>query len=140
MKSLFIVTLVSIIFLGNTSCGGGTSKKEEAKQENKTVIKKEKTAPEYPGGTMEMFKYISDNLKITGSGIVPQGNIVAKFTVKADGTLENIVIQRGLSDEVNQEAIKVLEKMPKWTPGTINGEAVDMEYTLPFLLNNDTKE
>ena len=99
------------------------------------------TMPEFPGGQYALFKFISKNLNYPKDakkkGI--QGKVMVQFIVEKDGTIGNIRIYKGISPELDKEAIRVfsLPTMPKWKPGTSDGEPVRVRYSVPitFKLN-----
>lgn len=113
------------------------SKKSEKKQ---TVAACEKM-PQFPGGDVALMNYVRDNLKYPEeamkSGV--QGHVVVKFVVSADGSVASPEIIRSVSPELDAEAIRVVESMPRWTPGTTDGKPVDAWFTLPvfFRLKSD---
>ncbi len=90
--------------------------------------------PEYPGGTAAMFEFIQKNVKYPESakekGI--EGRVFIQFVVEKDGSLSSFQVLRGVSDDIDAEAIRVLKAMPKWKPGMNNGEPVRVQYTMPF--------
>jgi len=95
--------------------------------------------PQFPGGEVEMMKFIRDNLKYPGraqeAGVT--GRVVVNFVVGRDGKITHIKIVRGIGSGCDEEAIRVLEKMPPWTPGEMGGKAVPVYFTFPiqFRLN-----
>ncbi len=90
--------------------------------------------PEYPGGTSAMFEFIQKNVKYPESakekGI--EGRVFIQFVVEKDGSLSSFQVLRGVSEDIDAEAIRVLKMMPKWKPGMNNGEPVRVQYTMPF--------
>ena len=56
--------------------------------------------------------------------VLPENKVHVKFSVSADGTLSNVEILRGQEGGLNEEAIRLVKMMPKWTPGRMNGKAV----------------
>lgn len=60
------------------------------------------------------------------------GKVMLKFTVQADGSINNIKVAKGLEGGCTEAAIAVIEKMPNWIPGRKDGKAVATEMTLPF--------
>jgi protein TonB len=99
--------------------------------------------PEFPGGPLEMMKYVRDKVKYPQ--VVMDKKVVAKcymkFLVKADGTLDEISILKGISTcpECEAEAIRVIKSMPKWKPGYIAGVPVALYYNLPINFNYNSK-
>ena len=95
--------------------------------------------PEYPGGTGELMKYLSANVKYPAEaskkGI--QGRVIVQFVVEKDGTISNVKVVNNADEQLKEEAIRVVKTMPKWVPGKQNGKEVRVKYTLPvtFRLN-----
>jgi len=91
--------------------------------------------PQFPGGNTELMKYIANNLRYppiaAENGI--EGRVVVRFVVGKDGKVSNIEIQRGLDASCDREARRVVESMPRWTPGRQNGREVPVYFTLPIL-------
>ncbi|MBR5062130.1 MAG: energy transducer TonB [Prevotella sp.] len=100
--------------------------------------------PEFPGGMDEMMKYLSMNVRYPEAAKKAglQGRVVVQFIVEADGSISNAKVVRSVSEELDAEAVRVIEKMPKWKPGMQNGKAVRVRYSIPiaFRLNSTAKE
>lgn len=90
--------------------------------------------PEFPGGVDAMMAFLSQTLRFPVSMQMQkvQGIVISQFIVKADGSLSDIKIIRGIHPEGDAEAKCVISKMPKWKPGTLDGEAVPVRFTLPI--------
>jgi len=92
--------------------------------------------PEFPGGEVELFKYLGKNTKYPAiakdAGI--QGIVYVQFVVMEDGSINPnmITILRGVHPALDNEAIRVVKKMPKWKPGRQRGKPVRVYYKLPF--------
>ena len=91
----------------------------------------ETTLPEFPGGTQALFNFIRENLQYPNNDTCVTGRVVAQFTVKEDGSIANARVIRGIHPDFDKEALRVINMMPKWKPGTKQGEVVDTEYTVP---------
>jgi TonB family protein len=95
--------------------------------------------PEFPGGIEGLGKYLSENLKYPKAsrekGIY--GKVFATFVVLEDGAIVNAEITKGVNDEINAEALRVVQAMPKWTPGRQSGKVVPVRYTLPIAFKLD---
>ena len=100
--------------------------------------------PEFPGGMGEMMKYLSMNVRYPEAAhkAGTQGRVMVSFIVEADGTISNAHVQKGVSEELDQEALRVIKNMPKWKPGMQSGKAVRVKYTIPisFRLNSQKEE
>ncbi|MBQ4173598.1 MAG: energy transducer TonB, partial [Prevotella sp.] len=70
-----------------------------------------------------------------------QGRVLVNFIVEADGTISNANVVRSVSEELDAEALRVVENMPKWKPGMQNGKSVRVKYTIPisFRMNSNEK-
>ncbi|MDR0843953.1 MAG: TonB family protein [Tannerella sp.] len=96
--------------------------------------------PSFPGGDKEMMKFLYENLKYpviaTEQGI--QGRVILRFVVGPDGSVGSVAVIRSLDPSCDKEAIRVVNKMPKWIPGKQNGTPVAVYFTLPvvFKLQN----
>ena len=106
-----------------------------AHAENLTVELKKIVMPKYPGGLAECMKFLSKNVrypkKARENGT--QGRVVVQFYVETDGSIDDIKIVNSVSWELNDEAKRVIKKMPKFKPGTIGGEPARMQSTLPIM-------
>ncbi|MCM1297072.1 MAG: M56 family metallopeptidase [Muribaculaceae bacterium] len=89
--------------------------------------------PEYPGGMDAMMKYLASNIRYPEEAQKKdiQGRVIVKFIVTEDGSVVDPSIVRGVDQSLDQEAIRVVKAMPKWTPGTVNGKPVSCYFTLP---------
>ena len=61
-----------------------------------------------------------------------EGRVFVQFVVEKDGSLSSFQVLRGVNDELNDEAIRVLKMMPKWKPGMKDGKPVRVQFTMPF--------
>lgn len=87
--------------------------------------------PEYPGGIDSMKIFIRENLQWPNTGIDFEGSVYVSFIVESDGSITNKKVIRGIEQSVNEEALKVIDKMPKWKAGICKGERVPVKYTIP---------
>jgi TonB family C-terminal domain len=89
--------------------------------------------PEFPGGMQKLMEYLSKNIKYPTmareSGI--QGRVFVNFVVETDGSVSNIKVLRAIGGGCDEEAVRVVQAMPKWTPGKQRGKAVRVSYNLP---------
>lgn len=60
------------------------------------------------------------------------GTVTLNFVVGKDGRITRIHIIRGIGGGCDEEAVRILEKMPPWSPGRQGGIAVLVTYTVPF--------
>lgn len=90
--------------------------------------------PEFPGGQDAMIKYLVANITYPElerkNGI--QGMVVVKFIVEKDGSISHVKIVKGVTPNLNAEALRVVREMPRWTPGTQRGKEVRVTINLPI--------
>ena len=89
--------------------------------------------PEFPGGMNRLAEYLATNIRYPQlareSGI--QGRVFINFVVEADGSVTNVRVIRSLGGGCDEEAMRVVRNMPRWTPGRQRGRAVRVSYNLP---------
>jgi protein TonB len=102
-------------------------------EETEVVFMVVESMPSFPGGDAALFKYLGDNIKYPviaqESGI--QGRVICQFVVNRDGSIVDIEVVRSVDKSLDAEAVRVISKMPKWTPGKQRGKTVRVKYTLP---------
>lgn len=112
--------------------------REEKKKEE--VFSHVEQMPKFPGGDAELYKFISNNLNYPAMAIENnvQGRVVVQFVVTKDGSIGNVKVVRSVDRDLDNEAIRVCKKLPKFIPGKQNGQPVNVWYTLPvtFKLQN----
>jgi protein TonB len=90
--------------------------------------------PAYEGGLQSMYKFIARNIKYPRvaqrTGV--EGTVFVTFVVSKDGTVTNVSVSRGISEECDKEAIRVISLLNKWTPGQQNQRAVNVRMTIPI--------
>lgn len=92
---------------------------------------------EFPGGLQKLYNYLSKNINYPSRAkrLGVQGRVFVKFLVDKDGTVYNVEVFKGVSEELDAEAIRVVKKMPKWSPGTQRGIPVKSQFVLPIAFN-----
>ena len=104
---------------------------EPVKEEVFTAVEQ---MPQFPGGEGELLKYIATHIKYPTMAAENniQGRVVVKFVVKKDGNVGDVVVIRGKDPDLDKEAQRVVKTLPKFIPGTMNGQSVSVWYTLPI--------
>ena len=105
---------------------------KKSKAENK-VYEVVEVMPQYPGGNSAMMHYIASTMKypVSAQESNKQGRVVVSFVVDADGTVCNAEVVRSIDSELDREALRVVNGMPKWTPGQQGGKPVNVRYVIP---------
>lgn len=106
--------------------------------ENKifTVVEQQ---PEFQGGMEAMMNFLRKNIRYPASArrMGVDGTVYVSFVVSKDGSISEVKVIRGLSADLDQEAVRVVSIMPPWKAGKQNGKPVFVRFVLPikFKLN-----
>lgn len=118
-----------------------SSKSREMNEQVFTVVEK---MPSFPGGDAELLKYIATNIKYPkeSQDNGEQGRVICSFIVGRDGSVNNPEVLWGVTPLLNEEAVRVINTMPRWNPGMQRGKAVAVKYTVPitFRLKSPVEE
>ena len=100
------------------------------KSEPFTVVE---VMPVFPGGQTALVQYIASHLKYPTvaqeNGI--QGRVFVSFVVGEDGYVEDVQVIKGVEPMLDKEAVRVIQSLPRWTPGNQQGKPVRVKYTVP---------
>lgn len=117
------VSTKSVMMTSTSSNGGPVADKETTE-----------TDPEFPGGMWELYKFMAENIhypeRAKKDGV--QGRVFVRFVIDADGTVKEAEVLRGIGSGCDEEALRVVNAMPKWKPGTVDGKPVRTQYNLPI--------
>lgn len=108
---------------------------EEKKPEPEKIFTAVEQQAQFPGGQPALMKWLSNNLKYPERAQQNdiEGRVTVKFVVNADGSIEQVSVAKGVDKDLDQEAVRVVKKMPKWQPGKNNGVAVRSYFYLPVV-------
>lgn len=149
--ALFVLPAFALLVAGNISCSQDASQTEDAKDEVVAPVSPEakeapadstakeevfmvaEQMPEYPGGMKEMLKFLQENVKYPENAMKNnvQGRVIVQFVVEKDGTPTEFKVARSVDPDLDAEALRVLQTMPKWKPGMQRGEVVRVKFTVP---------
>ena len=149
--ALFVLPAFALLVAGNISCSQDASQTEDAKEEVVAPVSPEakeapadstakeevfmvvEQMPEYPGGMKEMLKFLQENVKYPENAMKNnvQGRVIVQFVIEKDGTPTEFKVARSVDPDLDAEALRVLQTMPKWKPGMQRGEVVRVKFTVP---------
>lgn len=91
----------------------------------------------FPGGMDSLRRYIFKNIRYPynakkGSR---EGRVVVAFTIAKDGSITDVAVKNTVDPDLDTEAVRLVSNMPKWIPGTIEGEPVKFTFRLPVLFH-----
>ena len=113
--------------------------KVQSKEDANLVFDFVDKMPEFPGGQVEMIKFLSKNINYPTVALDQgvQGSIYVQFVIWKDGSVREVKVLRGVDSPLSNEAIRVIKMMPNWEPGTQRGIPVNTRYTLPIKFKLD---
>lgn len=91
--------------------------------------------PQYPGGAVELMKWLTKNLRYPKLAQVrkTEGKVIANFYVEKDGSITGLKIVQSLSRECDKEVLRILGMMPNWQPGVQNGRPCRTKVSIPIV-------
>ena len=106
---------------------------EPVKPKEEEVFVAVEQQAEFPGGMPALMKWLSNNIRYPEAAQQNdvQGRVIVKFIVEKDGSVSQAQIVKGVDKDLDKEALRVVNKMPKWQAGKNNGVAVRSYFTLP---------
>lgn len=127
--------------LSETVVVGYRPNDKEANEEIFTTVEEN---PNFPGGIVELYRFIAKNLKypIEARNKNIQGKVFVKFIVRKDGSTSDISVLKGIGFGCDEEVVRIVGILPKWNAGTQNGVSVNVFFTMPvnFILEEGSKE
>ena len=104
-------------------------------KKNDMVFDVVEVMPQYPGGQIAMLQYLMKNIKYPEQAMKEgiQGRVTVRFIVEKDGSISDVKPILSVHPLLNKEAVRVVESMPKWTPGKQNGKPVRVRFNVPVM-------
>ncbi|GAB3317124.1 hypothetical protein GCM10027299_08160 [Larkinella ripae] len=89
-------------------------------------------SPEFPGGFARLDEYLRRNLRYpeAARNAKVEGRAFVSFIVTKEGAIKDVQLLKGLGYGTNEEAIRLVQTMPNWTPGKQSGQPVHVKYNL----------
>lgn len=134
--------------VGATDFDKGTDDLNVVREHKDEVVVEEKTEPVddnkvfdvveqnpvFPGGEAALLKYVAEHICYPAMAQENniQGRVVVQFVVTKTGSIGQVKVVRSKDPDLDKEAVRVVKSLPKFTPGKMNGHAVNVWYTLPI--------
>ena len=138
MKKITIVFCLGCFVMYNMSAQSrDTSSLDGDIEKENIVLEPVERMPEFPGGQAEMYKYLAENLQLPDEAKEDNigDKVVIQFVVTKEGTITHARVVKRLGYGCDEEALRVVNAMPKWNPGLHNGRAIPVTFTLPISLS-----
>lgn len=113
--------------------GGGGPEGKEGPPDDGGVHMSPEVWPQFPGGDDALFRYLTTHIQYPSlaKDIGIQGVVYLRFTIDQFGNVRDVTVERGIGGGCDEEAVRVISKMPRWKPGKQGGRAVKVSYILP---------
>ena len=92
--------------------------------------------PRFNGGDANEFAlWVNRQLKYPPQAVKDkvEGRVLIQFTIGTDGVVRDVKLLRGVREDLDAEALKIVAASPKWEPGRQNGKAVPVHYNFPVV-------
>jgi protein TonB len=100
-------------------------------ESGETVYKKGDVPPEFVGGQQSLFDYLKANIKYPSD--VEKGTVYVAFIIGEDGAVRDVRVYKGMKESMDKEARRLIEGMPLWDPGMVDGKPANVVYGLPII-------
>ena len=130
MKKLILMLLMAVCCLMTAN-----AQKTVISQTNQKVFDTVEQMPEYSGGMQAMIEFLQTNMKYPEDAEKQkvEGRVMVQFVVETDGSVSDVHVAKQVFPSLDAEAIRVVQAMPKWTPGKEKGKVVRVKYNLPIV-------
>ncbi|MBR4300680.1 MAG: energy transducer TonB [Bacteroidales bacterium] len=127
MKKLILLAAVALF------CG--TSAMAQTDEVDDAVFVVVEKSPEFPGGDDSLYAFIGRNIKYPEAAKKNkiEGRVFVTFVIEKDGQVSSAKILRDIGGGCGEEALRVVNSMPKWKPGTQRGNPVRVQFNLPIM-------
>lgn len=111
------------------------AQKTVVSQTDQKVFDTVEQMPEYPGGMQALIEFLQTNMKYPDDAAKQkvEGRVMVQFVVETDGSVSDVHVAKQVFPSLDAEAIRVVQAMPKWTPGKEKGKVVRVKYNLPIV-------
>ena len=93
---------------------------------------------QFPGGTNELFKFISSRLigeSLKMDSVKTKTRLIVQFEIDSTGKVNNPKIMRGINQEIDLRVIEIIKQLPDWEPAYLYGKPIRQLYTMPINLD-----
>ncbi|MBI9062394.1 MAG: energy transducer TonB [Marinilabiliaceae bacterium] len=106
-------------------------KEEELEDDTPFIMVEE--MPEFPGGQRALLAFVAENVKYPVVCVENniQGKVYVSFVIDKTGDVIDVQVVRSPHESLSKEAVRVVESMPRWTPGKQRNKAVKVAFTIP---------
>lgn len=112
---------------------------QSTKQTDEQIFTYVEVMPKFPGGNDAFLSYVKHNIRYPEAArdAKIQGKIFVSFVVTSTGHITDVKIMKGVNPELDEEAIRVIEGMPRWIPGKQHGKNCAVKVAIPIVFTLD---
>lgn len=110
------------------------TQEDDVEIEAEPIVDFAEVEPAFPGGEVEMIRFIQQNVEYPelSREMGEQGTVYVQFVVNSDGSIQDVIVLKGVSELLDKEAVRVVKKMPNWSPGEQAGKKIRVRYQIPI--------
>jgi len=140
-----VLVILFVIGLVNESCQTNAPSNDQPTQSTDTITNMQPVEPvgegqaivlpTYPGGEAALQQFLAATIRYPiiaqENGI--EGVVVVQLDIDVDGSVTNVVVVQSSGDvSLDKEALRVISALPKWNPGTVDGQPAKFRYQIPI--------
>ena len=112
----------------------GTVTPNDESQSHLPVLDVVEEMPQFQGGMQALMEFLSKNIRYPKEAFEAnkQGRVIVNFIIETDGSISEAKVVKSVDPSLDEEAVRVINAMPNWTPGRQSGKAVRVKYTVPI--------
>lgn len=120
-------------FLFNWSKVNKKNEPTEKPSSNTTNNMTPDVMPSFPGGNGALMSWLGRNISYPAQAAEHniEGRVLVAFLVNEDGSISNVHVAKSVEPSLDEEAVNVVSRMPRWTPGKLNGKPIAVDYFVP---------
>ena len=130
-SKLWFCLIVSVLLLPIT-VANAQKKKDQVAQEKKSdmIFENYEEMPMFPGGPAALKTYLKESIRYPQEALnqKAEGRVIVEFVVYDDGTIGEAKIEKPVHNALDQEAMRIVYSMPRWSPKKVNGKAEKCKY------------
>ena len=134
-----VLTIMAHQSSGSSGAGTGDGVDDGGDDGGDEIYYVVEVQPEFPGGQQAMLQWINNHMQYPQAALDQgiQGRVYVQFVVEKNGSLTNIKVLRNVDTSLSNEAIRLVQTMPRWTPGYKDGQPVRCQVTIPITFKID---
>ncbi len=133
MKKYFFAILI-LLTISINDYAQNIDTTDTLKQDTEPIFSIVEEPAQFPGGDEALLKFIRKKIKYPKQAIKNKisGTVYVQFIVEKDGSISDVTVIRGIGGGCDEEAVRVITKMPNWIPAKQKGIPVRSFYVIPI--------